>query len=152
MRTNLPLLRWLVAHPVVRAGDRYDAFLDEHPPLSAPPRPLPGRAFAGGWRLNLAPPVPAPAPSVDGGAHAAHVEGGDGVLRAPMPGTVIAVHVAAGDRVEARQPLVVVEAMKMEHALLAPFDGVVVSVTAAVGDPSARSAILVELGDEEAGA
>ena len=54
VRTNLPLLRWLVGHPVVRAGAATTAFLDEHPPLSAPPRPLPGRAFAGGWRLNLA--------------------------------------------------------------------------------------------------
>ena len=40
--------------------------------------------------------------------------------------------------------------MKMEHALLAPFDGVVVSVTAAVGDAVGADAILVELGDEEA--
>ncbi len=51
---------------------------------------------------------------------AAHPE-----LRSPMPGTVIAVPVAAGDRVEAGDTIAVVEAMKMEHRLLAPVSGTV---------------------------
>ena len=49
----------------------------------------------------------------------------DGDVRSPMPGTVVAVHVGEGDEVTEGQVLVVVEAMKMEHALTAPFAGVV---------------------------
>src|SRR5581483_1366480 len=57
--TNLPFLRWLVAHPALRAGDTTTAFLVEHPPLSAPPARLPDPLWRGGFRLNL----PAVAPS-----------------------------------------------------------------------------------------
>ncbi|WAP51051.1 biotin/lipoyl-binding protein [Arthrobacter sp. ATA002] len=59
-------------------------------------------------------------------AAAGRAEGtADPVLRSPMPGTVTAVAVADGDRVTAGQPLLSVEAMKMEHQLTAPADGVV---------------------------
>ncbi|WP_426017458.1 biotin carboxylase N-terminal domain-containing protein [Brevundimonas sp. DWR2-3-1b1] len=58
----------------------------------------------------------------------------DGSLRSPMPGKIVATPVKAGDAVAKGQPVVVLEAMKMEHALTAPFDGVVESVNAAVGD------------------
>ncbi|MGO8895424.1 MAG: acetyl/propionyl/methylcrotonyl-CoA carboxylase subunit alpha [Streptosporangiaceae bacterium] len=59
--------------------------------------------------------------------------GGDGVVRSPMPGTVLAVKAAKGERVRAGQPLLIVEAMKMEHTISAPVDGVVAELTAAVG-------------------
>ena len=59
--------------------------------------------------------------------------GGDGVVRSPMPGTVLAVKAAKGERVRAGQPLLIVEAMKMEHTISAPGDGVVAELTAAVG-------------------
>ena len=59
--------------------------------------------------------------------------GGDGVVRSPMPGTVLAVKAATGERVRAGQPLLIVEAMKMEHTISAPADGVVAELTAAVG-------------------
>ena len=58
----------------------------------------------------------------------------DGDLRAPMPGSVLLVHAAAGDRVAAGDPLVVLESMKMELVLTAPVDGEVAEVTVAVGD------------------
>ena len=119
MTTNLPFLRWLVAHPVVRAGEATTAFLTEHPPLSEPPLRLPDAAWRGGWRLNLPPAPPAPAPDVDSAAHAHAGGGGESTVTAPMPGTVIRVLVAPGDRVEARRPLLVLEAMKMET----PLDG-----------------------------
>ncbi|MDT7628488.1 MAG: acetyl-CoA/propionyl-CoA carboxylase, biotin carboxylase, biotin carboxyl carrier protein [Pseudonocardiales bacterium] len=48
-----------------------------------------------------------------------------GELRSPMPGTVLAVAVAEGDTVVTGQPLLVIEAMKMEHTIAAPTDGVV---------------------------
>ena len=51
--TNLPFLRWLVAHPVLRAGEATTAFLAEYPPLSAPPARLPDPVWRGGFRLNL---------------------------------------------------------------------------------------------------
>ena len=59
VRTNLPFLRWLVAHPALRAGRTTTAFLVEHPPLSAPPASVPDPVWAGGFRLNL-PPRPRP--------------------------------------------------------------------------------------------
>ncbi|QFT78820.1 acetyl/propionyl/methylcrotonyl-CoA carboxylase subunit alpha [Erythrobacter sp. THAF29] len=58
----------------------------------------------------------------------------DGAILAPMPGKVIAVDVAEGDAVTAGQRLMVLEAMKMEHALTAPFDGTVTELSAATGD------------------
>jgi acetyl-CoA/propionyl-CoA carboxylase biotin carboxyl carrier protein len=51
-------------------------------------------------------------------------------VRSPMPGTVVSVSVGNGDTVETGQVLLAVEAMKMEHQLLAPLDGTVhISVT-----------------------
>ena len=62
MTTNLPFLRWLVSHPLLRAGDTTTAFLIENPPLSEPPPRAPGPAWRGAWRLNLPGPPPCPAP------------------------------------------------------------------------------------------
>ena len=58
----------------------------------------------------------------------------DGDVRAPMPGQVLIVHAAPGDRVTAGDPLVVLESMKMELVLTAPVDGEVAELTVAVGD------------------
>jgi len=66
------------------------------------------------------------------------VSAGDGVIVAPMPGTVLEVRVGDGDRVEAGQVLVVLEAMKMEAALRAPFDG---NVTRLAVEPEAQVAL-----------
>jgi acetyl-CoA/propionyl-CoA carboxylase biotin carboxyl carrier protein len=143
--TNLPFLRWLVAHPALRAGETTTAFLEDHPPLSPPPRPIAG-PWRGAFRLNLPSPPLTPPPSADGGHHGA-AEGQSDIV-APMPGTLIRVHVAAGDVVEARQPLVVLEAMKMETPLLAPFAAVVEAVHVAEGDAVAGGTLLIELSAE----
>ena len=66
-----------------------------------------------------------------------------GELEAPMPGRVTRVAVAAGDVVKRGQELVVVEAMKMENALVAPSDGVVMRVNVKVGDMVAPGPALV---------
>ncbi|MGZ8687856.1 MAG: ATP-binding protein, partial [Gaiellaceae bacterium] len=145
LRTNLPFLRWLLAHPAFRAAELSTAFLTEHPPLSAPPRRLPHGPFRGGWRLNLPAPAPAAPPDVDVAAHTHDHAGGGSSVSAPMPGTVIRVDVAPGDAVEARQPLVVLEAMKMETPVAAPFDATVTAVHVASGDQVARGTVLVEL-------
>jgi acetyl-CoA/propionyl-CoA carboxylase biotin carboxyl carrier protein len=60
-------------------------------------------------------------------------EAGDGVVRSPMPGTVRAVQAVVGEKVRAGQPLLIVEAMKMEHTLSAPADGVVSELTVEPG-------------------
>lgn len=70
---------------------------------------------------------------------------GGGRVVSPMPGTVVAVSVALGDRVEKGRALVVVEAMKMEHTLRAPRDGVVARIAAAAGDLVAEGVELVVL-------
>jgi propionyl-CoA carboxylase alpha chain len=66
-------------------------------------------------------------------------------LLCPMPGLVTAIHVAAGDKVEAGQPLAVVEAMKMENILRAEKAGVVKSVNAAAGESLAVDAVILEM-------
>jgi len=144
--TNLPFLRWLVVHPVVRAGLATTAFLEEWPALSAPPPRAPDRPWRGAWRLNQPPPPPRRRPDVDEASRAGQATGsGETILTAPMPGTVIRVLVAAGDRVRSRQPLVVLEAMKMETPLLAPHEAVVRAVRVKEGEAVAGGAVLVEL-------
>jgi 3-methylcrotonyl-CoA carboxylase alpha subunit len=64
----------------------------------------------------------------------AGAEEGDAAIRAPMNGRLVALSVEDGERVEAGKRLAVVEAMKMEHALVAPHAGVVRDLTANVGD------------------
>jgi acetyl/propionyl-CoA carboxylase alpha subunit len=145
VETNLPFLRWLVAHPALRAGETTTAFLVDHPPLSEPPSRLPAGAWRGAFRLNLPAPPPQRPPDVDEAAHAAGSAGEASTITAPMPGTVIRVVVAPGDRVEARQTLAVLEAMKMETPLVSPYDAVVRAVHVAEGDRVAGGAVLVEL-------
>jgi 3-methylcrotonyl-CoA carboxylase alpha subunit len=72
-----------------------------------------------------------------------HVD--EGSLVTPLPGTIVALHVSAGQRVKRGAPLVTVEAMKMEHTLTAPTAGVVTRIPFAVSDRVAAGAILVEL-------
>jgi 3-methylcrotonyl-CoA carboxylase alpha subunit len=73
---------------------------------------------------------------------------GDGAIRAPMPGKVIAVMVSEGQTVAAGDKLLTLEAMKMEHTLLAPFDGVVASVNASAGALVQVDALLVQIEQE----
>mgnify|MGYP002884024446 FL=1 len=74
---------------------------------------------------------------------------GSGAILAPMPGKVIAVDVAEGDRVTAGQRLMVLEAMKMEHALTAPFDGTVTKLSAATGGQVQVEAVLAVVAPAE---
>jgi 3-methylcrotonyl-CoA carboxylase alpha subunit len=68
----------------------------------------------------------------------------EAAVRAPLPGKIIDLKVKVGDKVSKGQPLLVLEAMKMEHTLAAPADGTVKSVRYAVGEQVAEGAELVE--------
>ena len=68
---------------------------------------------------------------------------GSAAVTAPMPGRVVKVLVAPGDAVAARQPLVIVEAMKMENELRAPRSGTVASVRVSEGQSVEAQAVLV---------
>ena len=143
--TNLPFLRWLIAHPALRAGETSTAFLVEHPPLSPPPASLPDAIWRGAFRLNLPPPPLRPPPDVDAAAHGHGAGDESSTITAPMPGTVIKVNVHEGSTVRARDPLVVLEAMKMETPLHSPYDATVRAVHVQEGDRVAGGAVLVEL-------
>lgn len=89
------------------------------------------------YRLALA--------SDDDRVFAAGAGAGDAGPTAPMPGTVVKVLVAAGQHVSAHEPLIVLEAMKMEHVVEAPHEGVVRSVLVEPGGMVAAGALVVEL-------
>jgi acetyl/propionyl-CoA carboxylase alpha subunit len=87
---------------------------------------------AGGLELHLVPRFPS-----------AGLEEEPGSLHAPMPGKVISVNVAVDEHVEEGQSLLVMEAMKMEHTLRAPFSGSITAVRCSPGDQVEADAVLV---------
>ena len=137
LTTNLTFLNTLLGSSQFADATIDTAWLDRHPELPFHPHleadgPTPFD-LRDGWRL-AGPPLPARALTTQSRAAAAvSAAPADGFVRAPMPGTVIAVKVAAGQHVSAGEPLGALEAMKMEHTLTAPHEGVVVSVAASVG-------------------
>ena len=78
-------------------------------------------------------------------AHAGEAAAEGGRLTAPMPGKVVSFAVKAGDKVAKGQPLAVMEAMKMEHTIAAPADGVVQELLYAPGDQVTEGAELLKL-------
>ncbi|MFG0784954.1 MULTISPECIES: acetyl/propionyl/methylcrotonyl-CoA carboxylase subunit alpha [Delftia] len=78
-------------------------------------------------------------------AHAGDVHSEGGRLTAPMPGKVVSFAVKAGDKVSKGQPLAVMEAMKMEHTIAAPGDGVVAELLYAPGDQVTEGSELLRL-------
>ncbi|MFO7193536.1 MAG: acetyl-CoA carboxylase biotin carboxyl carrier protein subunit, partial [Thermocrispum agreste] len=74
-----------------------------------------------------------------------------GSLLAPMPGSVLRVAVAVGERVKAGQPLLWLEAMKMEHQISAPGDGVVTELHVAPGEQVDVGTTLAVVQEDEQG-
>jgi acetyl-CoA/propionyl-CoA carboxylase biotin carboxyl carrier protein len=85
------------------------------------------------WAIADAPPL-----SLRG----ARAGNADGTVRSPMPGTVLAVHVSLGQAVTAGQPVLVVEAMKMEHTVTAPYDGLISELPVKPGQQVDIAAVL----------
>ncbi len=77
------------------------------------------------------------------------VGAGTGEVATAMPGKVVKVLVSEGDQVKKDQPLVILEAMKMENEFKAPYDGVVKSIKVKEGDTVEASAVLVVLEPQE---
>ena len=86
--------------------------------------------------------APPPDANQAGGSRA---DGGAASLEAPMPGRVVRIAVAVGDAVREHQPLVIVEAMKIENTVAAPRDGVVAAIHCTEGEAVAGGQVLVEL-------
>ncbi len=72
-----------------------------------------------------------------------------GGLIAPMPGAVVRIMVSAGETVTAGTPLLVMEAMKMEHTITCPADGVIAAINVTAGTQVERGAVLVEMVEPE---
>lgn len=109
---------------VVVNGKAYDVAVEE---LGAGAAPVAAAPVAAAPAPVAAPATPAPAAAPAAVGEGAKVE-------APMPGTILEVKVAVGDTVKAGQPVVVLEAMKMENDIVAPVDGKVTSIVVKKGD------------------
>jgi 3-methylcrotonyl-CoA carboxylase alpha subunit len=83
--------------------------------------------------------------TIDPIAHAGEAGAIEGRLSAPMPGKLVALPVAPGQAVKKGQPLAVMEAMKMEHTIVAPRDGIVAELLYAVGDQVSEGGELLRL-------
>jgi biotin carboxyl carrier protein len=142
---------------MVRTGDRWSLLLCELPSGADAPPDGPGSAASrsydvgfeprqgGGWHVHVGAAVVPAGLRTSAQRLRRHGGGdpGDGRVLAPMPGRVVKVLVAPGARVEARQGVVVVEAMKMENELRAPRAGVVREVRAVEGASVEAQAVLV---------
>ncbi|MBV2154036.1 biotin carboxylase N-terminal domain-containing protein [Kitasatospora sp. SUK 42] len=126
------------------AGDRLHLTVDGlQTTFALAADPAPGAAAGPVTWLGIegdAWPLHAYDPAVESAAGAAAHHG---ALTAPMPGTVTVVKTAAGEAVRKGQPLLVLEAMKMEHVIAAPHDGVVAELRATAGATVAMEDLLV---------
>jgi 3-methylcrotonyl-CoA carboxylase alpha subunit len=136
------------ARIVARGDGRFEAQV-EGTAFAFPADAVSGRAalwpghvtvFDGSWAYTFSAPDPL--------AREADAAAGAASLRAPMPGLVKIVRAAAGDTVKKGQPLLVLEAMKMEHTIAAPHDGVITEI-ASEGAQVADGTVLVRFREEE---
>ncbi len=149
--TNVALLKALLDRPEVAHGDFDTRFVERH-----------AAALVGASRAFENAHAVASAGSIDplavlsarpGGpvsaAPEAHVPDGFAAVRAPMVGTLVAVPVQAGDTVRKGQTLAVIEALKMEHAIIAPVAGTIGAVLHGAGDVVQEDALLATLAPDD---
>lgn len=143
--TNIDFLQTLLQHPRVVAGAVDVTFVDslvaDGPPTTGHRR----RYFdaTGSSAAGTSDPTSADAPAVG--------PAGTQAVRAPMQGTVVSIAVRVDEVVVRGQPLAVMEAMKMEHVIVAGTAGVVRAIPAVVGDAVAEGHPLVHLEEIETG-
>ncbi len=162
--TTIPAHLVVVDHPDFQAGTHYTKWLEEAVHL---PDPMPvgdpslpteeelsrrdmtveigGKRFAVTyWTPDVLPGVGAPGPrrARPKLERSSSATASDGVISAPMQGTIVKVHVRAGDRVEVNQPICVLEAMKMENEVRSPAAGEVVDLRVQAGDTVATGAVI----------
>jgi acetyl-CoA/propionyl-CoA carboxylase biotin carboxyl carrier protein len=141
--TTAPALALVLDHDDFRAARHWTTWLEEAldlgdlPAAAAPAGEADFQVSAGGraWPVRLY----RHRPRILGAG------GGGGLVASPLAGTLAKVNVVAGQHVTEGELLAVVEAMKMETPLLAPFDGLVAGVRSAVGGPVAAGQIVVEV-------
>lgn len=92
-----------------------------------------------------APAAPAPAPKA-APAPAAAPAGGGTKVNAPMPGTILDIKVNVGDAVKEGQPIIILEAMKMENDIVAPCDGTVNVIAVKKGDSVDTNQLVATIG------
>ncbi len=139
VRTNRNFLLALANHPAFAAGAVHTAFIAARrvellrsPILASEVTPADPWDTADGWRLNGPAEFCSRADRPDAAEHAGAPV--NGMLTAPMPGRVASVHVEAGATVRRGDVLLVLEAMKMEHSILAPAAGVVSRLNVVAGE------------------
>jgi acetyl-CoA/propionyl-CoA carboxylase biotin carboxyl carrier protein len=154
--TTLPAHRVVLEHPDFVAGEHYTKRVEDHvdfgatshdaAPVVAEDEALTERSMTvevGSRRFAVrfwAPAPVAPGPGAQRRRPPARKgpsgpsTSGDGIIIAPMQGTIVKLSVAAGDSVEAGDSLLVLEAMKMENSVTSPVDGVVVELRVQAGD------------------
>jgi acetyl/propionyl-CoA carboxylase alpha subunit len=159
VETNRGLLQALLEHPRVASGDVYTRFVEDNAaellsaPLQAPLFASAGSGGAGLPRARSSDPLAVlelgkqalePAAGSD-----LHASDGEVAVPAPMPGSIVSLSVALGDHVQKGQPLLVMEAMKMEHVIGAPQSGVVHALGVAAGETVYEGHVLVLLEPRE---
>jgi len=164
--TNLAFLRALLARPELEAGRMHTRFVEEHAAeLVAAQEPatqklhFPSAQNAGlaGARVDARDPLAvldygkaAATPTATNDAPESTPEG-VAILRAPLQGTIISVDVRVGEQIASGQPLLVMEAMKMEHVIAAEASGVVLRIEVARGDAvfAGHALLRIELSEDD---
>ncbi|SIO72027.1 Biotin-requiring enzyme [Burkholderia sp. GAS332] len=132
--TNIPLLQSILAHPAFLTGEYDTSFIDHH---------LAKLLEDAGAQVSLTPPASAVSlMEVDRAAASSYLEAGkqDGTqtILAPMAGMVVSMHATGSSSVRRGDPLVVLEAMKMEYTVRAECDGVITAVEIGMNDAVAE--------------
>jgi len=132
--TNILVLRALVAHPAVASGAISTRFVEEEIASLPAYAAIPSRTFPAQSTSEV---------TTRRNAHAGPA--GSEPARSPLRATVVSVDVEAGARVRKGQQIAVLEAMKMQHVVLAPLSGVVCAVVASGGETLAEGDALVHI-------
>lgn len=162
VHTNIAFLQNLVRHPALADGRMYTHFVDEHiaellpDPDAGHPQLFHGARAPGvraGVKVDAVDPLAVlhhgKTDTPTRGAADTEAPAGTTALRAPLQGTIVSIAVAPGDMVRAGDPVLVMEAMKMEHVIEANVAGIVREVAVAPGDTVFEDATLAFIAETD---